>query len=247
MADLEIRVGSRPLVHGVSLSWSAAERVALLGASGSGKTLTARALVGLVDLEPGVVSGELQVRAEDGTVHRPYASVPATRAARDCAFQPLRGRVLGYMPQHARSALDPLRRVGAQIRGDAPGWLARVGLHAAVATSWPHELSGGMATRALLAAVLASGASLLVCDEPTTGLDPVARVLVLDVLRDLSESGIGVLLVTHELRQAAAWAHSAVVLHQGGVAETLDGAALRAGAVGSTAARRLVDAAGLAP
>lgn len=246
LADLEIRTASRPLVHGLSLGWDVGERIALLGASGSGKTLTARALVGLVDIDPGVVSAELQVRTEDGTVYRPYAEcLAAGRRPRDRAFAPLRGRVLGYMPQHAASALDPLRRVGEQVRGDAVGWLAQVGLHATVAKAWPHELSGGMATRALLAATLASGARLLIADEPTTGLDPLARVLVLDVLRGLSDAGVGVLLVTHELRQAASWAHRAVVLHQGTVAEVLEGAALRAGSADSTAARRLVYAAGL--
>ncbi len=248
MTGLDIHVQSRPLVRGVSISLAAGERVALLGASGSGKTLTARALVGLVDLQPGVVEADLQIRLADGSHVRPYLGQSgADRATRDRRFASLRGRVLGYMPQHARLALDPFRRVGAQTSesGDAVRWLERVGLHACVARAWPHELSGGMATRALLAGALSAGAQLLIADEPTTGLDPLARVLVLDVLRSVSEEGVGVLLVTHELRQAATWAHRAVVLHQGAVAETLEGADLRAGAAGSTAAKRLVDAAGI--
>lgn len=208
---LGVRAGARVLLDGVSLRLAAGEVLALVGGSGSGKTLTCRAVLGMVDVAPGVVQGDVAITVA-GVTARPYSSCRGvTRRERDRAFAGVRGALVGYLPQEA--ALDPFRRVGAQVGAAArlagsalppEAWLARAGFVAAeaarVASGWPHELSGGMAQRVAIAATLARGSRFVLADEPTTGLDaPVARSILAE-LRRLADDGRGVLVVTHDLR-----------------------------------------------
>ena len=219
LSGLEIRAGEQLLVRDATLSIVEGELVALVGASGSGKTMTARALLGLTSVRPGVTGGSLEVEV-DGQVHRPFEQ----------GFDGLYGSTLGYLPQDARGGLDPLWTIGRLVReclelagrhGDAEPWLRRAGFlrPGRVARLYPHELSGGMAQRASIACALARGASFLIADEPTTGLDPTVQEAILRELSGLAAAGIGVLLITHDLRVVRRHAHRVLVMHEGVIVE----------------------------
>lgn len=250
---LTVHAGDQRLVHDVCLQLAAGELVALVGASGSGKSLTARSLLGMVDLRPGVTAGRLTIRV-DGTTVEPYTGLHRRpRRVRDRAFRPIRGRLIGYLPQDARAALDPLARVGPQVAaaarlgGSPPDplpWLRRARLTEVerVARLHPHELSGGMAQRVVIAQALARGSRFLLADEPTSALDPTVQAAILSQLRSLADSGIGVLLITHDLRVLPGLADRLVVLHEGRVVERTTPQALVDGSFGTEAGRRLVDA-----
>jgi peptide/nickel transport system ATP-binding protein len=251
LTGLTIRAGQTVLVEGVDLALAPGELVALVGQSGSGKSLTSRAMLGLVDIDPGVVAGELVLTVGDRTL-RPYAD-GFSRRARERLFRPVRGGLVGYLPQDARAALDPLSRVGRQVAtaarlsGGSPDplpWLARANLPdpERVAGLWPHELSGGMAQRVVIAQALARGSRFLLADEPTSALDPTVQRSILDELRRLVDTGIAVLLVTHDLRVLPGLADRVVILHAGEVVERTTPDALRDGELSSEAGRRLVDA-----
>lgn len=255
LRSLTVRTGDRVLLHDVSLGCETGTIVGLVGSSGSGKTLTCRAILGMVDLEPGVVAGELLL-ADGPRVHRPYAAcLGAGRRARDRAFRDVRGALIGTLPQEAVSALDPYTRVGRQVTQaarlaglgpDPVPWLVRAGFSASeaarVAAAWPHHLSGGMAQRVVIAQALARGGRFLLADEPTTGLDAPLQHHVLQLLRRLADDGLGVVLVTHDLRSLADVADRVVLMDAGRVTEELTPQALRSGIARSDAGRRLLDA-----
>lgn len=249
LSGLTIRAGTTTLVDGIDLEIRAGALVALVGRSGSGKSLTARALLGMVDLEPGVTAADLAITV-GGTTRQPYAGNPTNRRARERAFAPIRGAIVGYLPQDCRAALDPLARVGPQVAavarlaGRAPDplpWLRRANLPAPerVARLYPHELSGGMAQRVVIAQALARGSRFVLADEPTSALDPTVQAGVLRELRALADAGCGVLLITHDLRVLPGLADEVVILHAGQVAERTTAAALRDGALISEPGRAL--------
>ncbi|MEC7240570.1 MAG: ATP-binding cassette domain-containing protein [Myxococcota bacterium] len=200
----------------------------LVGASGSGKTLTARSLLGLVGARPGVTHADLLFSVE-GNETRPYAGQPDTREVHR-RFKPLRGDVIGYLPQDARASLNPVWRVGGQVsracklRGVDPNpypWLSRSGFAdpSAVAQLFPHQLSGGMAQRASIALALARGSRFLVADEPTTGLDPTIQAQLLEEMVQLKGRGVGILFITHDLRIVPQIADHLMVMHEGRLVE----------------------------
>ena len=195
---------TRCVIDGLDLSIGAGEAVALVGGSGAGKSLVARALVGL--LPPGAQwrAGALSWRGE--------AASPDA----------LRGRRVAYVFQDAASSLHPLRRIGDQMReclrvhmpglaGDAlrkriAGALAEVGLDADPRwlRAYPHQLSGGQRQRAMLALTLLPQPELLIADEPTSALDPVLARRVCDLLAGLAaQRGMGLLLISHDLPRVA--------------------------------------------
>lgn len=255
LRKLRIETGDRALVDDVSLALRAGEVVGLVGSSGCGKTLTALSLLGLVDLQPGVVSADLAIH-HDGTTHRPWSrALGGDDRARNRAFAPIRGRILGYLPQDARNALDPLFRVGRQVRDaaslrsgdpdeDPRPWLRRAGLPdpERVERLYPHELSGGMAQRVVIAQALARGSRFLLADEPTTGLDPTVQRGIVEELRGLAAAGIGILFITHDLRILPGFADVVLVMDNGRVVETTTPVSLQSGDVDSDAARQLVAA-----
>ncbi len=209
LRDLGIRAGARDLVRGVDLDVEVGQVTALAGPSGAGKSITARACLGVVDVSPGIVSGSLVLPAlgpQDW-----YAAGQETLRAR---MAPLRGGVLAYAPQSASSALNPGRTIGWQMelsvqRRQPPptraqtavlvrDGLAEVGLDAEVARALPGELSGGMCQRAALAIAVAAAPAVLVADEPETGLDPILRRQVIELLVAVGRRhACGVLLITH--------------------------------------------------
>ncbi len=255
LRGLRIASPTRLLVDGVDLALRAGEIVALIGPSGAGKTLTARALLGMVDLEPGVVAADLEVTV-DGATHRPWdgalgaprrardrafapirGAVIAPRRARDRAFAPIRGAVIGMLPQDAFHALDPLRRVGWQVRRAAPpgapvpvaACLRRAGIDDPdrVARLWPHQLSGGMARRVTVAQMLARRSRLVVVDEPTAGVDALGAAALCAELGALARrEGLGLLVITHDLRILPGLADRVLLMEAGRIVERLDHADL---------------------
>ena len=225
ITDLEVSYRGTPVLHGVDLTVAEGERVALVGESGSGKSTTAAAVIDLLPSGGTVTRGRIEYRGEDIT------SADAKRLRR------LRGRQVGLVPQDPMSNLNPATRVGKQIaetlvaHGLASG---REALKRAVelmgeggipdaerrSRQYPHEFSGGMRQRVLIAIALACEPDLLIADEPTSALDVTVQRRILDHLETLrSQRGTSMLLVTHDLGLAADRADRVVVMSQGRVVE----------------------------
>ncbi|MFI6036307.1 ABC transporter ATP-binding protein [Streptomyces sp. NPDC051315] len=215
--DLRVSFDGTEAVRGVSFDVRPREVLALVGESGAGKSLTARALLGMAP--PGAtVSGEIRL---DGS---------ADLAA-------LRGRRIALVPQDALSALSPVHPVGDQLaaavrsvhrvsrreaRARAVAALERVGIPDAArrARAHPHEYSGGMRQRAVIAMATVNEPDLVVADEPTTALDAERREQVLRVLREQREAvGAALLLVTHDLDVVRDHADRVLVLYAGRTSE----------------------------
>ena len=225
ITDLEVSYHGTPVLHGVDLTVAEGERVALVGESGSGKSTTAAAVIDLLPSGGTVTRGRIEYRGEAIT------SADAKRLRR------LRGRQVGLVPQDPMSNLNPATRVGKQIaetlvaHGLASG---REALKRAVelmgeggipdaerrSRQYPHEFSGGMRQRVLIAIALACEPDLLIADEPTSALDVTVQRRILDHLETLrSQRGTSMLLVTHDLGLAADRADRVVVMSQGRVVE----------------------------
>jgi ABC-type glutathione transport system ATPase component len=253
MKDLNVRIGRTLLVNNASLTVRAGQVTALVGASGSGKTLLSRALMGLVDIRPGVVQADYRIE-QGGKTWRPYdGALSANTRAREATFASVRGDIVGYLPQNAVAALNPMWTIRRHIDAAAAAagqtepaefWLDRAGLVETrrVATLYPHELSGGMAQRVGIAQSLARRSVFLLADEPTTGLDPTVQTAILRALRDLADTGMGLLLITHDLRIVPDLADDVVLMDRGRVVETSSPEAFRRGLLRSDAGHRLFDA-----
>jgi peptide/nickel transport system ATP-binding protein len=222
---LTVAYGADEVVHNVGFSLNRGESLALIGESGSGKSTIAKAILRLLPQAGARVAGSVRL---DGTE---VLNTPERH------FRPLRGRSLGFIPQDPGSALNPVRTIGSQAQeaaallGDKdPGSRRRsildvfeqVGLPdpGRVYDSYPHQLSGGMLQRVLIALTVLPRPSLIVADEPTSALDVTVQKLILDMLGRLRrELDIGLLLITHDLAIAAERADSLVVLKDGAVQE----------------------------
>jgi len=251
LSGLEIRVGSKVLVQDLALSLESGWILGLVGSSGSGKTLTARSLSGLVDLNPGVVKADLEIRTPL-EVFRPYqAALGAPQVVRDRAFSHIRGRWITYLPQDSRGALNPLWTVQqhlaiSALSPDLPvaDALRRVGFPEPrrVLPLYPHELSGGMAQRVAIAQALLRGSRFLIADEPTTALDPTLQQEVLDVLRGVVATGVGLLLITHDLRLLPGFADEVAVMSGGRMVERTHISTLQSRGFEHPAAQELLEA-----
>jgi ABC-type glutathione transport system ATPase component len=245
---LQIRFGDAlPVVDGVSFSLGPGESLGLVGASGSGKSLSALALMGLLPQGALVTAGSASFEGRSLLELDPEAR------------RGLRGSGIGLVYQEPFNALNPLLRVGRQIeealelhrglRGEAAvreaeAWLERVGISPGVerALQYPHQYSGGMRQRALLALALAGQPRLLICDEPTTALDATVQAQMLALIQRLQrELGFALLIISHDLAVIHALAPRALVLSQGRVVESGSVEDLF-NAPQSDAARRLVKA-----
>ncbi|MCU1580128.1 MAG: transporter [Rhodoglobus sp.] len=216
----------RLVVDDVSLEVQPGEILGLVGESGSGKTQTAFAILGLLPESARVTAGTIRVNGAN-ILNLPPARVGA-----------LRGKVIAYVPQEPMSNLDPSFTVGSQLvygvravtrvsRAEAKkvilGLLARVGIADPERTfrAYPHEISGGMAQRVLIAGAVACNPNLLIADEPTTALDVTVQAEILDLLRDLQkESGMGVVLVTHNFGVVADLCDRVAVMKEGRIIES---------------------------
>lgn len=226
---LEVRFGSdEHAVRGVDFSVRHGETVAVVGESGSGKSTAAAAILGL--LAPGgrITAGRIVFDGREIAV--------AGRKTDQRLLRSIRGREIGYVPQDPMTNLNPVWKVGFQIREAlrantdgrdarqrAVQLLAEAGMPdpARQAGQYPHQLSGGMCQRALIAIGLAGRPRLLIADEPTSALDVTVQRQVLDHLKRLTdELGTALLLITHDLALAAERAESVVVIHRGAVVES---------------------------
>jgi peptide/nickel transport system ATP-binding protein len=223
---IQARLGGTPrtIVRTLDLEVAPGETVGIVGESGSGKSITARALIGL--LPAGV---QAQGRVSIGGRN--------LLALRERSLRRIRGRQVALLLQDPYTMLNPLLRVGAQIvetaragggRDEAIRRLAEVGIHdPRVAERYPFQLSGGMQQRVAIAAALASDPELLVADEPSTALDVTTQKEILVLLRRVQEArGMGLVLITHDLRVAFSICRRIYVLYAGSVLEVAPGADL---------------------
>ncbi|MFZ1175918.1 MAG: ABC transporter ATP-binding protein [Mycobacterium sp.] len=220
---LQVSFDDDAAVRGVDLKVMPGQTVAIVGESGSGKSTTAAAILGLLPPGGRITAGRIIFDGAD------------VAAADRRALRSIRGRAIGYIPQDPMTNLNPVWKVGFQIREAlrantsdrqtrrrAVELLAEAGMPdpAKQAGRYPHQLSGGMCQRALIAIALAGRPRLLIADEPTSALDVTVQRQVLDHLQQLTdELGTAVLLITHDLALAAERTESVVVLHRGVVVE----------------------------
>jgi oligopeptide/dipeptide ABC transporter ATP-binding protein len=227
--DLEVtfRTSCGPVraVNGISFDIAAGEMVGLVGESGSGKSVTSRAVMGLLPPRTSRLAGSIRLGGDElvGLSERRYRRV--------------RGERVAMIFQDPLTALNPLYRAGEQVAEtlrfhyglSRPAALERtrtlfddVGLPdpGAIVDRYPHELSGGMRQRVLIAMALACEPELLIADEPTTALDVTIQAQILDLLRDLvRERGMALLLITHDLGVVRDLCERAIVLYAGRIAE----------------------------
>ena len=225
--DLTVTLGTSPVVRGVDLTLRRGEVLGLVGESGTGKTLTALALMGLAPADARV-GGSVRLLGEE------LLGLPVRELAR------IRGRRIAMVFQDPLHAFTPVQRVGDQIAEalrihqhprprrelaqrravelldfvgvPRPGWAAR---------AYPHQLSGGMRQRAMIAMAMANSPDVLIADEPTSALDVTVQAQVLEALADVRrETGAALLLVTHDLGVVARTADRVAVLYAGRIVET---------------------------
>ncbi|MBA3876568.1 MAG: peptide ABC transporter ATP-binding protein [Anaerolinea sp.] len=217
--------GTVRAVNGISFDVAAGEMVGLVGESGSGKSVTSRAIMGLLPPRTSAVGGSIMLAGDE------LVGLPERR------YRRVRGERVAMVFQDPLTALNPLYRAGEQVAetlrfhyglsraaalARTRSILADVGLPdpAAVIDRYPHELSGGMRQRVLIAMALACEPELLIADEPTTALDVTIQAQILDLLRDLvRERRMALLLITHDLGVVRDLCERAIVLYAGRIAE----------------------------
>ena len=213
------------VTHNVSFSLENGEALALVGESGSGKTTTAQAILGLLQENARIENGKISLNGED------LGCFSKSR------LQALRGKVMSLIPQDPSSSLDPLMKIGKQIgeifrihkacppyliKSRVVELLSEVGLDEPErrAEQYPHELSGGMRQRVLIAIAIALKPQLIIADEPTSALDVTVQKRILDLIDDIRvNSGASLLIVTHDLGVASDRADKIVVMKSGRVEE----------------------------
>lgn len=209
--DRRLRQVNTETIHNLHLSVAAQEILAVVGSSGSGKSLLAHAILGILP-NNAQVSGTIQFKGEELTPDRQRR---------------IRGKEIALIPQSVQY-LDPLIRVGEQVeqsvrQGD-PVALRRMAFNKYnladyVAKWFPFQLSGGMARKILVSTATVSGARLFIADEPTPGLDTLAMTETLNRFRLLAEDGCAVMLITHDIEAALTVADRIAVLYAGTVVE----------------------------
>lgn len=224
VADLQIELitagGVIRAVDGVSFRIGAGETVTIIGESGSGKSTTAMGLLGLLPTDLAVLSGRVRFNGRD---------VLGDHAA----LAKVRGRHVALIPQDPMTALSPVHTIGSQLRdairhGGVTGRSAQriravelldqvhIPRPAEQLAKYPHQLSGGMLQRVLIAAALAAGPELIVADEPTSALDVTVQASILDLLLELQErTGVAMLLITHDLGVARLMSDRIFVMKDG--------------------------------
>lgn len=224
--DLQLRHtaedSDRVLVDGVDLTLERGDTLAIVGESGAGKSLTARAVIGILPPAIRVSRGRIAI-----------GEISALEADSRTLRQ-LRGSTVSYIPQDPLRALNPVRRIGdlfnelltrhgttsmRERQDRIARCLQRVGLAAEVQRRFAHELSGGMRQRALIAMAIAVDPLLIIADEPTTALDTTVQAEILDLLRELTDGSTALLLITHDLAVAANLCQRLIVMREGKIVE----------------------------
>ncbi len=222
---LDVAGGVVKAVDGVDFALERGQTFALLGESGCGKSMTALSVMRLLPAAGRIVSGAVCLDGQD------LLTLP------EAAMRQVRGGRLGMIFQEPQSCLNPVLSVGDQIgeslrshqglkgaraRGRCLELLDAVGIPDPVRRlgEYPHQLSGGMKQRVMIAIALAGNPDLLIADEPTTALDVTIQAQVLDLLRDLQrDTGMAILLITHDLGVVAEMADHVAVMYAGHVVE----------------------------
>ncbi|MGA3524907.1 ABC transporter ATP-binding protein [Melissospora conviva] len=217
--------GAVQAVNGVSLQVHSGQTLAILGESGSGKSVTAQAVTGILDVPPATITGSVQLRG------RELLTLPRKQRDR------ISGEEIGMVFQDAMAALNPVFTVGHQLmevlrvrrgmsRADARRraieLLERVRIPAAKdrMRDYPHQFSGGMRQRIMIALAISLEPDLLIADEPTTALDVTVQAQVMELLAEIQqESGMGLLLITHDLGVVAEVADDVAVMYAGRIVE----------------------------
>ena len=235
VVEFDTDQGVARAVDGVSFELNAGDTLGLVGESGCGKTVTGLALLGLVPSPPGrIVSGSIEFMGRDlTTLH-------------ENELRKIRGSEISMIFQEPMTALNPVFRIGNQMtdvlrlhqgltrrqaKAAAIEMLAKVGIPdpASRIDDYPHQLSGGMRQRVMIAMALSCGPKLLVADEPTTALDVTTQAQVLEQITKLQrEFGMAMILVTHDLGVVAETCQRAVVMYCGRIVENSPIAALYA-------------------
>ncbi len=214
-------------VNGISYTLSAGETLAILGESGCGKSVSAQTIMGILDSPPGFVTGgEIRYKGRD-------LLQMGAKEQRD-----IRGEEISIVFQDALSSLNPVFSVGAQIgemfrrhRGTSRGeakklaieLMDRVRIPAAKdrVGDYPHQFSGGMRQRVMIAMAIALDPAILIADEPTTALDVTVQAQIMDLLGELQqETGMGLILITHDLGVVGEIADRVAVMYAGRIVET---------------------------
>ncbi|MFG2302870.1 ABC transporter ATP-binding protein [Actinacidiphila glaucinigra] len=225
--EFHTRDGVAKAVNGVNYTVSAGETLAVLGESGSGKSVTAQAIMGILDMPPGrIPQGEILFQGRD--------MLKMSNEER----RKIRGRKIAMIFQDALSSLNPVLTVGYQLgemfrvhqglskkdaRAKAVEMMDRVRIPAAKerVNDYPHQFSGGMRQRIMIAMALALEPELIIADEPTTALDVTVQAQVMDLLADLQrEYNMGLILITHDLGVVADVADKIAVMYAGRIVET---------------------------
>lgn len=221
--ELQVSFGGRAVVKGISFEIPPGARVGLIGESGSGKSVTALSLMGLLD-EGAQVSGSISLDGQE------------LLSLADRQLAQLRGAKIGMIFQEPMTALDPTMRVGKQVaevlglhqrgkRGkheEVIKMLERVGLPdpEQSASAFPHQLSGGQRQRVMMAMALINAPQLLICDEPTTALDVTVQAKVLRLLdKELAQGGSACLFISHDLAVVNQICEYLLVMYQGQIVE----------------------------
>ena len=226
---LNIAINGKPIVDDVDLDIADGERVGLVGSSGSGKSMIARAMMGLLPATA-QVTGSVEL---GGT---------QIVGASDAAVADLRGRYVGMVLQNPSAALNPVMTVAQQVglplylhydlslteRSErVTAMLAKVGLGEDVLAKYPHELSGGQRQRVGIATALVTSPRLIIADEPTTALDSITQRQIVDLLTSLvDESGASMLFITHDFAVLNRATTRCYVLENGRIEESGDTTAL---------------------
>ena len=224
--DIEIRSGVVRALSGVDLVVNAGETLGVVGESGSGKTMTALSLMGLLPQGGRVSSGSMLLEGEDLT------SMPPS------SVRKLRGTKVGMIFQDPLTSLNPTMKIGLQVceplrvheklskreaLARAVEILKRVGMPRpeVVINNYPHQLSGGMRQRVMIAMALVCKPRILIADEPTTALDVTTQMQILDLIDELrDEYKMGVILITHDLGVVAGHTDRVAVMYAGRIVET---------------------------
>lgn len=225
--EFRVRDGVAKAVNGVNYTVDEGRTLAVLGESGSGKSVTAQAVMGILDMPPGrITGGEVLFKGQD------------LLKLKEEERRKIRGAQMAMIFQDALSSLNPVLSVGGQLaemftvhrgmsrkdaRAKAVELMERVGIPGAKERvgQYPHQFSGGMRQRIMIAMALALEPSLIIADEPTTALDVTVQAQVMELLADLqNELNMGLILITHDLGVVADVADTIAVMYAGRIVET---------------------------
>jgi oligopeptide/dipeptide ABC transporter ATP-binding protein len=216
-----------PSVDGVSLTLNEGETLGIVGESGSGKSVTSLSVMGLIELPGKVVSGEILYKSTN-LLNLSYGEM-----------RKIRGREITMIFQEPLTALNPVFTIGAQIqeiilnhkkiskakaKKETLELLRKVKIPRpeSVYRSYPHELSGGMRQRVMIAMAISCNPKVLIADEPTTALDVTIQAQILKIMKDIKEEGSSIMLITHDLGVIEEMADRVAVMYAGQIVEQCD-------------------------